>query len=87
MERYVYAVCPRSFDGLSSLFNRLKRDTVQFFVIISNIIPRQVRNGSYTEGLIIGDFFCGLNLGDFGGHFTIALVWLQCSLLPFEVLS
>ena len=54
---YVYAVCPRSFDGLSLLFNRLKRDTVQFFVIISNIIPRQVLNGSYTKGLIIGDFF------------------------------
>ena len=51
------------------------------YAVCSNIIPRQVLSSSYTEELIIGDFFCGLNLGDFGGHFTIAQVWLQCSML------
>lgn len=49
--------------------------------------PKEVLDGSYTEGLIKGDFFCGLNLGDFGGHFTIAPVWLQCTLLRFEIPS
>lgn len=47
---------------------RLKRVTVKFFYIISNIISRQVLNGSHTEGHIIGDFNAVLILGDFGGH-------------------